>query len=250
MRNRTLFLVAILAAYPFLSAAFLSHVPAQAASRKPQQQLQEKQSQLPPTPAPAASQQKSPIDEQGAASKEQAPLPAQRTTKDTPKKKHHTNFRFGGMTLGAGYSHFSSPYFYPYGPYGPFPYYPFGWPYASLAWGPFWPGYPAFLPNLAYSSDKGEIKLTAEPKDADVYIDGAYAGSAFRLKSMWLPGGAYDLTVSAMDRQAFHQRIYVLSEKSLKIHANLEPSQIKQNSGDKTPDPKATQTPDAEGSKP
>src|SRR4029077_1247944 len=51
---------------------------------------------------------------------------------------------------------------------------------------------------------------------------GAYAGTADRLKSMWLDPGAYDLTVSAKDRESFHQRVYVLSGKSLKITAKLD----------------------------
>jgi hypothetical protein len=177
MRNRTLLLIAILSPYPFLSgAALLSNaaMPPQSASSQPQKESQA-------NPAPASPQQKLSADEQAASLKQPPAQPVEESTKNTPKQKHHINVRFGGITVGAGYTHFSGPY----DPYGPFGYYPYGWSYASLLWNPFWPGYPALLPHLAYSSDKGEIKLTTDLKNADVYIDGAYAGSAFRLKSMW-----------------------------------------------------------------
>jgi hypothetical protein len=85
-----------------------------------------------------------------------------------------------------------------------------------------WGGYPYYGPgSFNYDNGRGEVRLTADPKVAEVYIDGAYAGTADRLKSMWLDPGAYDLTVSAKDRESFHQRVYVLSGKSLKITAKL-----------------------------
>ena len=76
---------------------------------------------------------------------------------------------------------------------------------------------------LLDAEDKGQVKLTAYPKTAEVYIDGAYAGNADQLKAMWLDSGAYDLSLSANGRVPFHQRIYVLNRKSLKISAKLEP---------------------------
>jgi hypothetical protein len=42
---------------------------------------------------------------------------------------------------------------------------------------------------------------------------------------MWLDSGAYDLSLSAKGRKAFHQRIYILSRKSLKVLARLEPEE-------------------------
>jgi hypothetical protein len=130
--------------------------------------------------------------------------------------KGRTHLRLGTVWLGASYSHYSGPYYYPYGPYG---FYPGDWVYGSL-WYPIWsPYYPPG--HFDFNDGRGEIRLTADPKVAEVYIDGAYAGTADRLKSMWLDPGAYDLTVSAADRASFHQRVYVLSGKSLKITAKL-----------------------------
>jgi hypothetical protein len=122
--------------------------------------------------------------------------------------------RLGTLSFGAGYSHFSSPY---YGPYG---FYPYSAYYSGMLWGPYWDYlYPTGYFN--YNDGKGEVRLAA-PKQSDVYLDNAYAGKAEKLKSIWLKPGAYDLSVSNQDHASFHQRIYVLSGKSLKIEAKLE----------------------------
>jgi PEGA domain-containing protein len=133
------------------------------------------------------------------------------------KGEHKYHLRLGTVTVGAGY--FSGPFFYPYGPYRWYPY------YSGAFWDPYWGPYGSvgYLPDLAYGYDKGEVKLTADPKQAAVHIDGAYAGTADRLKTIWLEPGAYDLSLSYTGRESFHQRIYVLTGKSLKIAAKLAP---------------------------
>jgi hypothetical protein len=135
----------------------------------------------------------------------------------------HLHLRLGLISLGAAYSSFSGPACYPYDPF----FYPLGCESAAF-WFPRLGSYPFFAPGyFAYGSDRGEVKLAAEPKDAEVYLDRAYAGTADHLRSMWLDPGAYDLSLVANGGKVFHQRIYVLSGKSLKITAKLvtgEPS--------------------------
>jgi hypothetical protein len=140
---------------------------------------------------------------------------------------HKIRFRWGGVTVGAGYSYFSAPYF----PY--YPFYGFGlyrtWSISPLFWGPccsplVYGAYPP--PAFTYDAGKGELRLSSDVKDAAVYIDGAFAGTADRRKSMWLDAGVYDLSVSAKGRTTFQQRIYVLSGKSLKISAKLPPETV------------------------
>ena len=46
-------------------------------------------------------------------------------------------------------------------------------------------------------SNTGELKLKTNVKDADVYINNAYAGKAAKLKTMWLRPDAYNLEVRA-----------------------------------------------------
>ena len=69
----------------------------------------------------------------------------------------------------------------------------------------------------------GEIKLKA-PKDASVYLDGGFAGSAEKLKSMWLEPGIYQLQVSSPDGSEYRKKVYVLSGKTLDIRAELRPA--------------------------
>jgi len=135
----------------------------------------------------------------------------------TSSEGRKTNLRLGTVSVAAGYGRIFPPFFYQYGPYGFNDSF-----YSDLLWSPVWgpyygPGY------FSYRNDKGEIRLAADPKDAAVYVDGAYAGDANRLKSFWLDPGAYDLMVSAKNHQSFQQRIYVLSGKSLKLSAMLAP---------------------------
>jgi hypothetical protein len=152
--------------------------------------------------------------------------------KDAPAEKRKFRLRLGGVSVGAGYSYFSVPYYYPYAyPFGyaPFGFYPGNWVAASY-WYPISSPYPFYTPDaFHYGDGRGEIRLTTDPKEAKVYIDGGYAGTADKLKTLWLDPGAYDLTVSAAGREDFHQRLYVLSGKSLKISAKLDPEQTKEN---------------------
>jgi hypothetical protein len=156
--------------------------------------------------------------DQANAAQVDNPSGKDKSAKESTADKGKLHLRLGTVWVGAGYSHFSGPYYYPYGPYG---FYPGGWVYGSL-WYPMWGSYPYYPSGyFDYNSGRGELKLSADPKLAEVYIDGAYAGTADHLKSIWLDPGAYDLTVSATDRESFHQRVYVLSGKSLKISAKL-----------------------------
>lgn len=134
-------------------------------------------------------------------------------TKDDTNSGHKYNLRLGlGVTAG----YVSGPFWSPYLPYAYYPYYGLaGW---DPFWGPFGPYYPA---DLTYGNGKGQIELRADLKNAGVYINGAYAGTTQQLKQFWLDPGAYDLSVSATGREPFEQRVYVLTGKTLSIHAKL-----------------------------
>jgi hypothetical protein len=127
---------------------------------------------------------------------------------------HKYHLRLGTVVFSGAY--ISGPLWYPYAPYGYYPYY-------GAAFAPFWaPFSPYYYPaSLANGADKGQIQLKADPKDAAVYIDGAYAGTVQHLKDIWLDPGAYDVSISAAGREPFQQRVYVLTGKTLSISAKL-----------------------------
>jgi hypothetical protein len=118
--------------------------------------------------------------------------------------------RLGGVSIGAGYSHFSGRYPY-WGYYSPWYYDPFL----------FYPVYaPGYYNGFAYQPNMGAVKIEGADKNALVYLDGALAGRADKLKQMWLDAGAYNLELRTGDRSAT-RRIYVLSGKTLKVTPEL-----------------------------
>jgi hypothetical protein len=181
---------------------------------------------------PAAANPQNPAEPR-AATKASDPAAADAAGDHSPpaqSSKRRLHLRLGGVALGAGYSRFSGPiYPYPYSyPFAPYGFYPGDFVSASL-WYPLWGPYPFYGPgHFSYNNGRGEVRLTADPKDARVYIDGGYAGTADKLRSLWLDPGAYDLTLSAPGREDFRQRLYVLSGKSLKITAKLSVSGAKE----------------------
>jgi hypothetical protein len=116
--------------------------------------------------------------------------------------------RLGTVSVGAGYGYASGPF----------------WPgfYPPLFYGPFYDSfysYP-FLASPIYlvpQPDKGQVSLQASSKDAEVYVDNAYAGTAATLKKFWLAPGVYDLEVRPKDQIPKKKRIYVLTGKTLKV---------------------------------
>jgi hypothetical protein len=138
-----------------------------------------------------------------------------------------TRVRFGGLTVGAGYSHFSG---YPY--FGsPYPAWPYSWRSYDLL---FYPSYgwlggfvhPGYYRDYRQSPGMGQVRLRSDDKQAPVYLDGGYAGLAKDLKTIWLTPGAYDLEVRT-DSASYSQRIYVLSGKTVRIDAKLSAVQEK-----------------------
>jgi hypothetical protein len=129
--------------------------------------------------------------------------------------------RLGGLGVSAGYM--SGPAWW--GP-GSAWYGPGLWrPYGPAWWDPWWYNgwaHPGFWGGFVQGPGMGEVKVSSAPKGSLVYIDGAYAGLAGKLKSMWLEPGAYNLRIRSGD-QSYEKRIYVLSGKTLELQAALKP---------------------------
>lgn len=147
---------------------------------------------------------------------------------DSPavKVSHPGRVRLGGISVGAFYSHFSGPYYgsYSCGPYGYRPLFWNAWgPYCSPFFDLYMPLYhPGYYTGFFRGPNMGEVRLQTSSKKDEVFLDGAYAGPAEKLKSMWLEPGVYNLEVRADSRASFSRRIYVLSGKTLRIDATQE----------------------------
>ena len=94
---------------------------------------------------------------------------------------------------------FVGPGFGPYGWYGPY--------YGMYPYGPY-----VAAPNA------GRVKLETDVKEAEVFINGSYAGTVGQLKTMTMRSGNYNIEVRAPGRPPFQQRIYVVAGKTMKLH--------------------------------
>jgi hypothetical protein len=94
--------------------------------------------------------------------------------------------------------------------YGGF-YRPFWGPY----WGPAYGGYYYAYPN------SGEIKLDTKVKDAQVFINGAYAGTTHENRTMHLRPGSYNIDIREAGESRYAQKVYVAAGKTLHLHPEL-----------------------------
>jgi hypothetical protein len=84
-------------------------------------------------------------------------------------------------------------------------------------WGPYWgPGY-----AYGYYPNSGEIKLDTKVKDAQVFINGAYAGTTHENKTMHLRPGSYNIEIREGGQAHFSQKVYVAAGKTLHLHPEL-----------------------------
>ncbi|MDD5543658.1 MAG: hypothetical protein PHX83_10840 [Acidobacteriia bacterium] len=152
--------------------------------------------------------------------------PAANEKAQAVKTDSHPRVRLGGIQVGAFYthSHFSSPYFR-CSPFFFDPLYCGGWPYFAA--------YPFYYPMsyyggmsyyngmLAYGQG-GEVRVQTHLKDARVYLNDAYAGDIKHLKSFWLAPGVYEVELRQADQPVFHQRIYVLTGKTVTVNSSTQ----------------------------
>jgi PEGA domain len=94
----------------------------------------------------------------------------------------------------------------------------FGWGWYT----PYWEPYPYGYYGYGYGAPAtGAVKLDTSVKDAEVYIDGAYAGTVGKLKTMNLRPGSYDIEVRAPGRTQFDKKVYVAAGKTLHLNPDL-----------------------------
>jgi PEGA domain len=78
-------------------------------------------------------------------------------------------------------------------------------------WGPYYYGYP-------YA---GEVKLETKVKDAQVFINGGYAGTTKESRKMHLRPGNYKIEIREGERTAFSQDVYVAAGKTVHLYPEL-----------------------------
>jgi hypothetical protein len=93
-----------------------------------------------------------------------------------------------------------------------------GW--YGYAYGPGWgPGYwgPGYY-GPYYRSNAGTVKIETHRKDAEVFVDGGFAGPVAKMKKFDLPSGNHDISLRDSDhRTLYEERVHVIPGKTVKI---------------------------------
>ena len=88
-------------------------------------------------------------------------------------------------------------------------------------WGPYWGPYWGPMYGYSYAPDSGSVKLDTKVKDAEVFINGSYAGTTHDNKTMHLRPGSYNLEIKEGGRTQYAERVYVVAGKTLHLHPEL-----------------------------
>jgi len=88
-------------------------------------------------------------------------------------------------------------------------------------WGSYWGYGPGYWGPVYAHPNSGEVKLDTKVKNADVFINGSYAGSTKQNKSMYLRPGNYNIEIREAGRTQFAERVYVVAGKTLHLHPEL-----------------------------
>jgi PEGA domain-containing protein len=93
-----------------------------------------------------------------------------------------------------------------------------GWyrPFWGPYWGPYWSPY-----SYDAHPDAGEVKLETKVKDAQVFINGAYAGTTKQNKTMYLRQGSYTIEIRGLGRSRYAEKVYVVAGKTLRLYPEL-----------------------------
>ena len=100
----------------------------------------------------------------------------------------------------------------------------FGYGYGPMfgPWG-YWyePYYYGMYPGVISHPNAGLVKLDTKVKDAEVFVDGAFAGTVRDMKSLWLRQGSYNLEVRSPGRATYSAKIFVVNGKTVHVHPEL-----------------------------
>lgn len=89
---------------------------------------------------------------------------------------------------------------------------------ASAQWGPWRPYYGGYYYGYPLG---GEVRLDTKVKNADVFLDGAYAGTTHQAKTMRLRPGRYNIEIREAGVTKYVQEVYVVAGKTLHLRPQL-----------------------------
>ena len=96
-----------------------------------------------------------------------------------------------------------------------------GRPYYGGWYSPFWGPYWGYGYGYGYFPNSGSVKLDTKVKDAQVFINGSYAGTTQENKTMHLRPGSYNLEIKEGNTTQFAEKVYVAAGKTIHLHPTL-----------------------------
>ena len=94
------------------------------------------------------------------------------------------------------------------------------WGYGYPGYGGYYGGYYGGF-GINVHRNQGKLKIDTKQKDAEVYLNGSFAGSAKDMKSTWLKEGTYDLEVRGPGGERYAKQIYVVSGKTIHVRPEM-----------------------------
>jgi len=88
-------------------------------------------------------------------------------------------------------------------------------------WGWYDPYYGFYPYGAAVTPTAGMVKLDTSVKDAEVFINGSYAGTVGKLKTMTMLPGNYTVELRAPGRESYKRDIFVTPGKTIKLSAEM-----------------------------
>ena len=92
-------------------------------------------------------------------------------------------------------------------------------PYGGPGWGPGHWGPPAY--GYSYGPSTGEIKVDTKVKDAEVWVNGAFAGTVKDAHSLHLRPGTYTVEVRHGGQEVLSQQVFVAAGKTVHLNPAL-----------------------------
>jgi hypothetical protein len=80
-------------------------------------------------------------------------------------------------------------------------------------YGPYWGPYGFYAPY----NNTGTVKIDGKTTDAEVFVNGSYAGTVKNNKTMHLSQGSYSIEIRHAGETTFSQSVYVTAGKTLHI---------------------------------
>jgi hypothetical protein len=84
-------------------------------------------------------------------------------------------------------------------------------------WGPYWG--PAYYGG--YYTYAGQVKLDTKVKNAEVFINGAFAGTTHQNRTMHLRPGSYNIEIRELGQTKFVEQVYVVPGKTVHLQPQL-----------------------------